>query len=162
MCWLMCINIYCAGKEEITFLCDLLSFFSGAKGNKNHFFRREKKGKFTFTCLSSSYGENFFAEKFAKKHCKRPHCSVFFEPFLREIENLPLAFFPQKQKICCCFFSLPALYKYLWTTLEQYRSSDVVIVHQISEFVFNVSPSVKAIWRLGHGMMGESSEFEKS
>ena len=52
------------------------------------------------------------------------------------------------------FFSLSALNKYLWTTLEQYRSSDVVIVHQVSEFVFNVSPSVKAIWRLGHGHGG--------
>ena len=52
--------------------------------------------------------------------------------------------------------ALPALYRYLWTTLEQYRSSAVVIEYQVSEFVFNVSPSAKAIWRLGHGIMGES------
>ena len=59
----------------------------------------ENKGKYNLPVYIQA--TMMFLQRNAKKFChKTSRCSVFFALFLREKENLLLAFFSQKHEIC--------------------------------------------------------------
>ena len=82
------------------------------KCHKKQFFQGEK-GKFNFTCSSSSY-EDLFCEEtlrnFAAKHHKISHCSLLFHTVSPRIRGIYHLSFYHRSEEYIVVFSLPALY----------------------------------------------------